>query len=275
MNSKTDQYAVIGHPIEHSRSPEIHHQFAEQCGQDIHYTRLPAPVDGFVTVAEDFFTRGGKGLNVTLPFKQEAAARADQLTERAEQAGAVNTLMATRQGLLGDNTDGTGLVCDLEQHCQVDIQGKRLLILGAGGAVRGVVPTLLAGRPASIVIANRTPAKASAIAQACHHLGPVSACGLEDVPDDADIVINAISAGLGGAMPALDSRLLSGATLAYDMLYGNTATPFMVWARQHHVSIVSDGLGMLVEQAAASFHLWRGVRPDTAPVIASLRHRTG
>src|SRR5699024_8958523 len=213
--------------------------------------------------------------NVTLPFKQEAAARADQLTERAEQAGAVNTLMATRQGLLGDNTDGTGLVCDLEQHCQVDIRGKRLLILGAGGAVRGVVPTLLAGRPASIVIANRTPTKASAIAQACHHLGPVSACGLEDVPDDADIVINAISAGLGGAMPALDSRLLSGATLAYDMLYGNTATPFMTWARQHHVSIVSDGLGMLVEQAAASFHLWRGVRPNTAPVIASLRHRTG
>lgn len=275
MTSETNRYAVIGHPIEHSRSPEIHHQFARQCGHNIHYTRLAAPVDGFVTVADDFFAHGGKGLNVTLPFKQEAATRADQLTERAKQAGAVNTLMTTPNGLLGDNTDGAGLSGDLEKNCQTDIAGKRLLILGAGGAVRGVVPALLAKGPARIVIANRTLAKAQDIAHACHDLGPVSACPLDELPDDADIVINAISAGLGGTMPTLDSRLLSRATLAYDMLYGHQATPFMVWARQHHVETVSDGLGMLVEQAAASFHLWRGVRPDTAPVITFLRRHHG
>lgn len=271
MSGEVDRYAVIGHPIEHSRSPEIHRLFAEQCGQNINYTRLPAPPDGFAHVAGDFFTRGGKGLNVTLPFKQVAAAFADQQTERAERAGAVNTLMATANGLVGDNTDGAGLLADLTNHYRINITGQRLLILGAGGAVRGVVPALLAAGPAQIIVANRSLDKAQAIAAACSGQGSVTACTLNEAPHDADLVINAISAGLSGSMPPLDERLLARATAVYDMLYGETKTPFLHWSEKHHVEVMADGFGMLVEQAAASFYLWRGIRPETAPVIAALR----
>lgn len=275
MSQTPDRYAVIGHPVEHSRSPAIHRLFARQCNQAIEYTHLPAPIDGFERVAGEFFAAGGAGLNVTLPFKQAAAVLADQLTQRARCAGAVNTLMASPEGLLGDNTDGAGLVADLIDHLGVTIAGRHLLILGAGGAVRGVVPDLLAAGAARITIANRSPDKARAIAAACAAMGDVHACALDSAPDDAELVINAISAGLTeGAMPTVDARVLARAGAVYDMIYAEAPTPFLRWAGQHGVSAACDGFGMLVEQAAESFALWRGMRPETAPVRAALRGAT-
>ncbi|HET7314893.1 shikimate dehydrogenase [Salinisphaera sp.] len=272
MPQPSDRYAVIGHPVAHSRSPDIHRRFAAQCDQAMEYTRLPAPADGFERVAREFFDCGGAGLNVTLPFKQAAFELADRLSERAERAGAVNTLMATGDGLFADNTDGAGLVADLVDNLAVNIAGRRLLILGAGGAVRGVVPSLLAAGAARITIANRSPDKARAIAAACADMGEVVACGLNAAPDDAELVINAISAGLTeAAMPAIDARILARAVAVYDMIYADTPTPFLRWAAAHGVATGRDGFGMLVEQAAESFALWRGVRPETAPVIAALR----
>ncbi|AWN14699.1 shikimate dehydrogenase [Salinisphaera sp. LB1] len=275
MSPAPDRYAVIGHPVEHSRSPDIHRLFAEQCAQTMDYTRLPAPVDGFERVAGEFFAAGGAGLNVTLPFKTAAAELADRLTERARRAGAVNTLMASADGLVGDNTDGAGLVADLVDNLGVAIAGRRLLILGAGGAVRGVVPNLLAAGAARITIANRSADKARAIADACADMGAVSACALDAAPADADLVINAISAGLTeGSMPAIDARVLARAGAVYDLIYADAPTPFLRWAAEHGVTAGRDGFGMLVEQAAESFALWRGIRPATAPVIAALRDAT-
>lgn len=272
MSQPSDRYAVIGQPVEHSRSPAIHRLFAKQCHQAIEYTRLPAPIDGFERVADEFFAAGGAGLNITLPFKQAAAALADRLTRRAERAGAVNTLMATDTGLVGDNTDGAGLVADLVDRLGVAIAGRHLLILGAGGAVRGVVPNLLAAGAARITIANRSPDKAAAIATACAAMGDVRACALGAAPDNADLVINAISAGLTeGAMPAIDARVLTRADAVYDMIYAEAPTPFLRWAARHGMTSGRDGFGMLVEQAAESFALWRGIRPETAPVMAALR----
>ncbi|MGB7756356.1 MAG: shikimate dehydrogenase [Salinisphaera sp.] len=275
MSPAPDRYAVIGHPVDHSRSPDIHRLFAEQCGQSMEYTHLPAPIDGFEGVANAFFAAGGAGLNVTLPFKLAAAELADQLTERARRAGAVNTLMASADGVLGDNTDGAGLVADLVDNLGVELAGRHVLILGAGGAVRGVVPNLLAAGAARITIANRSTDKARAIADACAGMGEVSACGLDGAPDDADLVINAISAGLTeGTMPAIDARVLTRAGAVYDMIYADEPTPFLRWAAGYGVTTGRDGFGMLVEQAAESFALWRGVRPQTAPVIAALRGAT-
>lgn len=272
MSTAPDRYAVIGHPVEHSRSPDIHRLFAEQCGQTMEYTRLPAPVDGFERVAGEFFAAGGAGLNVTLPFKLAAAEFAHTLTDRARRAGAVNTLKATPDGLLGDNTDGAGLVADLVDNLGATIAGRRLLILGAGGAVRGVVPSLLAAGAARITIANRSVDKARAIAAACADMGDVAACGLDALPEDVDLVINAISAGLTeGTMPALDHRVLARASAVYDMIYADAPTPFLRWAAEHGVTAGRDGFGMLVEQAAESFALWRGMRPHTAPVMTALR----
>lgn len=239
------------------------------------YTHLPAPADGFERVANAFFAGGGAGLNVTLPFKLAAAQRADRLTERARRAGAVNTLMASADGLVGDNTDGAGLVADLVDNLGVEITGRHLLILGAGGAVRGVVPNLLAAGATRITIANRSVDKARAIAEACAGMGEVSACGLDDAPADADLLINAISAGLTeGTMPAINARVLDRAHAVYDMIYADEPTPFLRWAAEHGVTMGRDGFGMLVEQAAESFALWRGVRPETAPVMAALRGAT-
>ncbi|MGN8160019.1 shikimate dehydrogenase [Salinisphaera sp. RV14] len=275
MSPAPDRYAVIGHPVEHSRSPDIHRLFAEQCAQTMDYTRLPAPIDGFERVAGEFFAAGGAGLNVTLPFKTAAAELADRLTERARRAGAVNTLMASAEGLVGDNTDGAGLVADLVDNLGVAIAGRRLLILGAGGAVRGVVPNLLAAGAARITIANRSADKARAIADACADMGAVSACALDAAPADADLVINAISAGLTeGRMPVIDARVLARAGAVYDLIYADAPTPFLRWAAEHGVTAGRDGFGMLVEQAAESFALWRGIRPATVPVIAALRGAT-
>ena len=266
----TDTYAVIGHPIEHSRSPDIHALFAAQTGQDMRYGRRSAPVDGFAASIRAFFAAGGAGLNVTLPFKQEAFERADTLSERAQRASAVNTLMARGDEIHGDNTDGAGLVADLVARLGTDLAGAHVLILGAGGAVRGVVPNLFAASVGRITIANRTPAKSQAIAESCRSMGSIAACGLAEAPFDGDLVINAISAGLAGEMPALDDRVLTRARAVYDMIYADTATPFLRWARDHGVA-GEDGLGMLVEQAAESFALWRGIRPDTQAVITALR----
>jgi shikimate dehydrogenase len=271
MSKQRDRYAVIGHPIEHSRSPHIHTVFAEQTGQALTYERLPAAPDAFVATVDRFFADGGAGLNVTLPFKAEAAAHADALTERAARAGAVNTLMRRADGsLLGDNTDGIGLLRDLGAHLAA-VEGARILILGAGGAVRGVVPILLGQAPATLCVANRTAARAQAIAADFSDLGPVTGCGLAELEPGWDIVINAISAGLSGDMPDIPAVVLDNGPAAYDMIYAETATPFLRWAAEQGVARRRDGFGMLVEQAAESFHLWRGVRPRTDDVIARLR----
>lgn len=273
MSPVTDHYAVIGHPVAHSRSPEIHAAFAQQTGQAISYTRLECAPDAFAATARRFFDDGGVGLNVTLPFKQEAAQWCDVLSERATLAGAVNTLKRLEDGrILGDNTDGAGLVADLTRHLDIDLAGQRIVILGAGGAVRGVVPILLAEQPATVVIANRTRAKAQAIVEACGD-SRLAACALDDAPHNATLLINAISAGLHGEMPSLPDALVSQATAAYDMIYADHPTPFLAWAGQHGITRQSDGFGMLVEQAAESFTLWRGCRPETASVISALRPR--
>lgn len=266
-----DRYAVIGHPVDHSRSPAIHAAFAAQTGQDLVYDRLPAAPDAFVATVERFFAEGGAGLNVTLPFKQQAAAYAARLSERAQLAGAVNTLARTETGIFGDNTDGVGLLRDLTERLDVAIGDARVLILGAGGAVRGVVPVLLAESPAALRVLNRTPDKAETIARDFAHLGPVSAGALTATDGGWDIVINAISAGLGGDMPEISPALLTDAVAAYDMIYADEPTPFLRFAAAQGVVRRRDGLGMLVEQAAESFYVWRGVRPRTAPVIEALR----
>ncbi|HZV53405.1 MAG TPA: shikimate dehydrogenase [Rhodocyclaceae bacterium] len=262
-----DKYAVVGNPIAHSRSPRIHALFAAQTGQDMTYEALLAPVDGFSATVRDFIAAGGHGMNVTVPFKEEAFRLATQLSARARAAGAVNTLTFAGTDILGDNTDGAGLVRDITVNLSREIAGRRVLLLGAGGAARGVILPLLAEKPASLIIANRTIEKAVQLAGAF----PGShGCGFEDVAGQAfDLVINATSAGLsGGVLPRLTFVFAPGC-LAYDMVYGRQ-TEFLRQASAAGATTV-DGLGMLVEQAAEAFLVWRGMRPDTAPVLAELR----
>ena len=266
----TDIYAVIGNPIAHSKSPEIHARFAGQTGQDIDYRRLLAPLDDFAGTVAAFIAAGGKGANVTVPFKLEAFALATRLTPRAQAAGAVNTLKFDGDAILGDNTDGVGLVADIVRNAGVALAGRRILLLGAGGAARGVILPLLQQAPAELVIANRTAAKALALAQEFAAQGPILACDFTDLAGPFDIVINATAASLAAALPPIPARVFSPACFAYDMMYGKEPTVFMRFAAQHGAT-VRDGLGMLVEQAAESFLLWRGVRPATAPVLAQLR----
>jgi len=270
----TDRYAVIGHPIAHSKSPRIHAEFARQTQQDLVYDAILAPLDGFGATVASFRSAAGRGLNVTVPFKLEAFALATELTERAREAGAVNTLRFDGARALGDNTDGAGLVSDITLRLRTPIEGKRVLLMGAGGAARGVVGPLLRERPAGLAIANRTVAKARALAQAFEQDGPVRGGGYDDIAGEAfDIVINATSASLNGVVPPLPAGVFAQGALAYDMVYGDRATPFLASAAAAGVTATIDGLGMLVAQAAESFLLWRGVRPDTAPVIELLRVR--
>ena len=266
-----DRYGVFGNPIGHSKSPQIHRLFAEQTGQDLSYEPLLAPLDDFPGFANAFFETG-LGANVTVPFKEQAYRLADRLSERGQRAGAVNTLKKLEDGsLLGDNTDGIGLVRDLLDNAGVALQGKRILLLGAGGAVRGVLEPLLAQRPAALVIANRTLAKAEQLAGEFAELGPVSASAFEQLQGPFDVIINGTSASLGGELPPLgDSLIEPGVTFCYDMMYAAQATPFCQWAAERDASN-RDGLGMLVEQAAAAFELWRGARPESATVLAALR----
>ncbi|MEO6351641.1 MAG: shikimate dehydrogenase [Burkholderiaceae bacterium] len=266
----TDSYAVIGNPIAHSKSPEIHSSFAAQTGQDIDYRRLLASLDGFAHTVAAFIAAGGKGANVTVPFKLEAFALATRLSARARAAGAVNTLKFEGDTIFGDNTDGVGLVADIVRNAGVPLAGRRILLLGAGGAARGVILPLLQQAPAELVIANRTAAKAIALAQQFAADGSVLACDFAVLAGSFDIVINATAASLAAALPPIPASVFSHACLAYDMMYGKEPTVFMRFAAQHGAS-VRDGLGMLVEQAAESFLLWRGVRPATSQVLAQLQ----
>jgi shikimate dehydrogenase len=263
----TDRYAVFGHPIAHSKSPQIHAAFARQTGQDMTYEAILAPKDGFASSVAAFVAAGGRGANVTVPFKEEAYRLADRLSSRAQRAGAVNTLSFETEGIVGDNTDGAGLVADLtrNQHCA--LAGRRILLLGAGGAARGVIEPLLDQQPAALVIANRTVSRAQDLAELFDR--GVRACGFDGLDSPFDLVINATAASLAGELPPLSPRLFTPDTLAYDMMYGRD-TPFLAFARAHGAA-TADGLGMLVEQAAEAFYLWRGARPHTAPVIAALR----
>ncbi len=263
----TDRYAVIGNPVGHSKSPLIHAAFARQTGQDLEYGRILAPLDGFAECVRQFRDAGGRGANVTVPFKQEAFRLATELSARARDAGAVNTLSFDAEAIRGDNTDGVGLVRDITVNLGFDLAGRRVLVMGAGGAARGVIRPLLERRPAQLVVANRSVARAE---QLQRHFGGLTACGYPDLAGQRfGLVINATSSGLDDAMPPLPPEMFAAAALAYDMLYGRE-TPFMRFARAHGAR-VADGLGMLVEQAAESFYLWRGVRPQTQPVIAQLR----
>jgi len=263
----TDRYVVIGNPIAHSKSPRIHALFAAATGQDMSYEALLAPLDGFARTVREFAAAGGRGANVTVPFKEEACRLATRLSERARAAGAVNTLAFAGAEIHGDNTDGAGLVRDLKANLGVAIAGKRVLLLGAGGAARGAILPLLAERPAGLTVANRTVDKALALAAA---FPGCTGCGLDALAGrEFDLVINATSAGLaGGVWPRLTLGWAPGA-LAYDMVYGRD-TDFLRQATAAGAR-TADGLGMLVEQAAEAFCLWRGVRPATAPVLAALR----
>jgi len=263
----TDRYAVFGHPIAHSKSPQIHAAFARQTGQDMRYEAILAPLEGFADSVSAFIAAGGRGANVTIPFKEEAFRLANRLSPRAQRAGAVNTLVFDADGILGDNTDGAGLVADLSRNLHRTLAGKRILLLGAGGAARGVIEPLLEQQPAELVIANRTVRRAEELAELFGH--GVRACGFDAADTPFDVVINATAASLAGDLPPLSPQVFTVDTLAYDMMYGRD-TPFLTFARTHGAS-TADGLGMLVEQAAEAFYLWRGVRPDTAPVIAALR----
>lgn len=262
-----DSYGVFGNPIAHSKSPLIHRLFAAQTGQSLSYEPLLAPLEDFVGFARAFFVNG-RGANVTVPFKEQAFRLADQLTARAQRAGAVNTLMKLDDGrLLGDNTDGAGLVRDLTVNAGLSLSGKRILLLGAGGAVRGVLEPLLAERPAALVIANRTVAKAEQLAHEFADLGPVMASSFDWLDEPVDLIINGTSASLAGDVPPIAPSLIApGHTLCYDMMYAKQATAFNAWAAAQGAAQTLDGLGMLVEQAAEAFLLWRGVRPDSAPV---------
>ncbi|ROL67580.1 shikimate dehydrogenase [Pseudomonas vranovensis] len=269
-----DQYVVFGNPIGHSKSPLIHRLFADQTGQQLEYSTLLAPLDDFSMCAQGFFKQG-LGANVTVPFKEEAYRLVDSLTPRAQRAGAVNTLSKLADGTLqGDNTDGAGLVRDLTVNAGVQLTGKRILLLGAGGAVRGVLEPLLAHNPASLVIANRTVEKAEQLAREFADLGPVAASGFDWLEEPVDLIINATSASLAGELPPISASLIEpGKTVCYDMMYGKEPTPFCRWASEHKAAKVLDGLGMLAEQAAEAFYIWRGVRPDTAPVLDELRRQ--
>jgi len=262
----TERYAVIGHPVAHSKSPLIHAEFARATGQDIEYRRIEAPLDGFRRAVDEFRAAGGKGLNVTLPFKQEAFRYCGEVSARARGAEAVNTI-TFGDPVLGDNTDGIGLVRDLRGHLHFDLQSSRTLLMGAGGAAQGVAGALREAGVAQLVIANRTADKARALAA---RFPGTRGCGYHELGDEAfGLVINATSAGLVDAAPPLPASAFGRAALAYDMVYGRD-TPFLAAARAAGAR-TSDGLGMLVEQAAESFFVWRGVRPDTASVLRKLR----
>jgi shikimate dehydrogenase len=268
-----DQYAVIGNPVAHSKSPWIHAAFAEQTGEDMVYIALLAAVGEFPQAVDAFRAGGGRGLNVTVPFKEDAYRYADECSDRAALAGAVNTLIFTDAGgCQGDNTDGVGLLRDILDNQRGQIAGRQVLLLGAGGAARGVLGPLLKEKPARLVIGNRTAERAVELARVFADHGPVTGSGLAALAGQQfDLVINATAASLKGELPALPDRILAADGWCYDMMYQADPTPFMRWGLAQGARLTVDGLGMLVEQAAESFYLWRHVRPDTAPVLQALR----
>jgi len=274
FEAKTDDYAVMGNPINHSKSPQIHAQFASQTGQNINYQAIHVDLGGFTQAVRNFQANGGKGLNVTVPFKLEAFRLADKLTPRATRAGAVNTIICHSDGSLeGDNTDGYGLVSDILKHLNWTINSQKIVILGAGGAARGIIEPILDQQPELLYIANRTASKAKDLADDFADLGPVQGGGFNDLQGQQfDIIINATAASLQGDLPPLPEDILVQNGKCYDLMYAASATPFMQWAEAHQADGVTDGLGMLVGQAAESFKLWRKVEPQVGPVIDSIRN---
>jgi shikimate dehydrogenase len=271
----SDQYAVFGNPISHSKSPEIHRAFAEQTGEPVVYGAECVDEAEFESRVRAFFAAGGRGLNITVPFKQKAWAMCQWRSPAAERAGAVNTLFLNERGeLCGDNTDGIGLVNDLQINNRVRLKGSRVLMLGAGGAVRGVLEPFLTAGVVEIVIANRTVSTARELANLFSDLGSVSGVGFKEIgPAPFDVIVNGTSASLQGELPPLPDAIVAGGTACYDMMYGAEPTPFCRWARDRGARKVIDGLGMLVEQAAESFRIWRGVRPDGQPVVEAIRQQ--
>ncbi|KFI06285.1 shikimate dehydrogenase [Massilia sp. BSC265] len=271
MTSLSDKYCVIGNPIAHSKSPEIHPVYARQTGQDLVYERCLAPLDGFAATVQRLVAEGYKGANVTLPFKIEAVQACTRLEERARAAGAVNTLVFANGEIVGDNTDGPGLVADITRNAGVAIAGKRILLLGAGGAARGALLPFIQQGPREIVIANRTVATAGKLAEDFGRYGiPIRGTGFADVAGSFDIIVNGTSGSLAGEVPPVPPTVFGPGALALDMMYGSQPTVFMAFAAGHG-AVARDGLGMLVEQAAEAFAIWRGVRPDTTEVFKKMR----
>lgn len=270
----TDKYAVIGNPINHSKSPLIHSEFAKQTEQDLEYTAIEVPQDALessLNQLRDLLKL--KGINITVPFKEQAWQLVQNQSNRAKRAGAINTLVFNDDGsMYGDNTDGVGLCRDLTNYNSIELRGKRILLLGAGGAARGVIEPLLGYDPLELFVANRTASKAHALADLFSDLGHIRGGGFEDIKPPYDVVINATAASLQGEVPPLPDNLLADNAACYDMMYSDSDTAFIAWAKQHGAAKTIDGLGMLVEQAAEAFHIWRGVRPDTKKVIEWLRN---
>jgi shikimate dehydrogenase len=270
-----DLYAVLGNPVEHSKSPWIHSRFAQLTGEPVEYGKRLVPLDGFAAAVQALREEGGRGCNVTVPFKFEAFALAHERSARAELAGACNTLRFDGERVFGDNTDGFGLVSDIENNAGLRLRGRQVLLVGAGGAAAGVVGPLLQARPERIVVANRTVDKATAVVERHRALArnagvALAACALDAIDGRFDVVVNATATSMTGAAVPIAARVLAEGTLAYDMMYGPAAQGFLGWA-QEHGAVPRDGLGMLVEQAAESFQVWRGVRPPASQVLAELR----
>lgn len=268
----TDHYAVIGNPINHSKSPLIHTEFAKQTGQDLDYIARKIPLDDLAAGLKQLQTEGFKGINITVPFKEQAWQKVSDKSDHAQRAGAINTIIFNDDGTLtGDNTDGMGLCRDLTSNHQIELKGKRLLLLGAGGAARGVIEPLLEYQPASLFIANRTASKATDLCTLFADFGNVQGGGYDAISGSFDVIINATAASLNGEVPPLPESVLSPNGVCYDMMYSDSDTAFITWAKQHGAAKAIDGLGMLVEQAAISFRLWRGVQPETQSVIMLIR----
>jgi shikimate dehydrogenase len=269
----TDRYAVFGHPIGHSKSPRIHALFAEQTGQDIEYAAWDVPSERFLAALGAFLAQGGKGLNCTVPLKELAWRRADRHSERARRAQAVNALAVGEDGsLFGDNTDGAGLLRDLTVNLRLNLRGLRILLLGAGGAGRGVIHPLMMEKPARLFIANRAPERAQGLAREFSDLGAVEGGGFDALAGESfDLILNATAASLSGDLPPLPAGVLAAGGVCYDLAYGLEPTPFVRWGERAGAALSVDGLGMLVEQAAEAFFLWRGARPETVPVIDRLK----
>lgn len=270
----TDQYALFGHPVHHSWSPFIHGMFARQTGQDMVYRLHESPPERFRSDVLSFFSEGGRGINVTLPHKRAAADLVNELTPRAQLADAVNTVVKRDERLLGDNTDGAGLLADLTRNLGLKFDSPRILLLGAGGAARGALEPLLSLEPRAVVIANRNGQRAEALAAEFDELGAVSGCAFDGLQHDRfDLIVNATSASLRGEVPLVPINVVDSNTTCYDMAYGVGDTPFVAWAKRLGAARAEQGWGMLVEQAAEAFELWRGVRPDTRPVLEALKLR--
>lgn len=264
-------YAVIGNPIAHSKSPFIHTEFSKQTGQHMHYKTMLASQDNFITAVESFRQLGGKGMNVTLPFKIEAHKISTQLTERATIAKAVNTLTFNDGEIYGDNTDGDGLLRDISSNLEFIIEAKRILLCGSGGAARGVVLALLRKNPCTLTVVNRTKKRSQEIQKQFFCYGDIVSCDYTDITgQEFDLIINATSASLENKLPPLPSGIFAKNSLAYDMMYGNKNTPFLEFAQQQEATYLANGIGMLVEQAAESFFVWHGIRPETKSLIEAL-----